>query len=66
MSNHPVAARDKAEHVKTLVEQLKAQNRREAVEHRRIYRPWGYYQGVDTGARPKPGFHPHFTSGSSR
>lgn len=22
--------------------------------------------GVDTGARPKPGSHPHFTSGSSR
>ena len=46
-----VAARDKAENVKALVEQLKAQNRREAVEHRRIYRPWGYYQGVDNGAR---------------
>src|SRR6185503_4806379 len=46
-----VAARDKAENVKMLVEQLKAQNRREAVEHRRIYRPWGYYQGVDAGAR---------------
>ena len=46
-----VAARDKAENVKALVEQLKAQNRREAVEHRRIYRPWGYYQGVDDGTR---------------
>jgi mannose-1-phosphate guanylyltransferase/mannose-6-phosphate isomerase len=46
-----VAARDKAENVKTLVEQLKAQNRREAVEHRRMYRPWGYYQGVDNGTR---------------
>ena len=46
-----VAARDKAEDVKALVEQLKAQNRREAVEHRRIYRPWGYYQGVDNGSR---------------
>jgi mannose-1-phosphate guanylyltransferase/mannose-6-phosphate isomerase len=46
-----VTARDKAENVKALVELLKAQNRREAVEHRRIYRPWGYYQGVDIGAR---------------
>jgi mannose-1-phosphate guanylyltransferase/mannose-6-phosphate isomerase len=46
-----VASRDKAEEVKALVEQLKSQNRREAVEHRRIYRPWGYYQGVDIGAR---------------
>jgi mannose-1-phosphate guanylyltransferase/mannose-6-phosphate isomerase len=46
-----VAARDKAENVKALVEELKSQNRREAVEHRRIYRPWGYYQGVDNGTR---------------
>jgi len=46
-----VAARDKAENVKALVEELKSQNRREAVEHRRIYRPWGYYQGVDNGIR---------------
>jgi mannose-1-phosphate guanylyltransferase/mannose-6-phosphate isomerase len=46
-----VASRDKAEQVKALVEQLKSQNRREAVEHRRVYRPWGYYQGVDAGTR---------------
>ena len=46
-----VAARDKAEKVKALVETLKAPNRGEAVEHRRIYRPWGYYQGVDAGTR---------------
>jgi mannose-1-phosphate guanylyltransferase / mannose-6-phosphate isomerase len=46
-----VAARDRAEEVKKLVERLNGQNRREAVEHRRIYRPWGYYQGVDAGAR---------------
>jgi mannose-1-phosphate guanylyltransferase/mannose-6-phosphate isomerase len=46
-----VTTRDKAENVKALVEQLKAQNRREAVEHRRMFRPWGYYQGVDVGAR---------------
>jgi mannose-1-phosphate guanylyltransferase/mannose-6-phosphate isomerase len=46
-----VVARDKAEDVKTLVERLKAENRREAVEHRRIYRPWGYYQGIDVGGR---------------
>jgi mannose-1-phosphate guanylyltransferase / mannose-6-phosphate isomerase len=46
-----VTTRDKAENVKALVEQLKAQNWREAVEHRRVFRPWGYYQGVDSGAR---------------
>jgi mannose-1-phosphate guanylyltransferase/mannose-6-phosphate isomerase len=46
-----VTARDKAENVKALVDQLRAQNRREATEHRRVYRPWGYYQGVDVGGR---------------
>jgi mannose-1-phosphate guanylyltransferase/mannose-6-phosphate isomerase len=46
-----VAARSKAEEVKALVEQLKAQNHRAATEHRRIYRPWGYYQDVDLAAR---------------
>ena len=46
-----VASRDKSEGVKALVEQLKAQNRRAAVEHRRIYRPWGYYQDVDLAER---------------
>ena len=46
-----VSARGKAEQVKTLVEQLKAQNHRAAVEHRRIYRPWGYYQDIDMAPR---------------
>jgi mannose-1-phosphate guanylyltransferase/mannose-6-phosphate isomerase len=46
-----VSARAKAEQVKTLVEQLKASNHRAAVEHRRIYRPWGYYQDVDIAPR---------------
>ena len=46
-----VTSRDKAEQVKGLVEQLKAQNRREADQHLRIYRPWGYYQGIDLGSR---------------
>jgi mannose-1-phosphate guanylyltransferase/mannose-6-phosphate isomerase len=46
-----VTSRDKAEKVKGLVEQLKANNRHQAVEHLRMYRPWGYYQGIDTGSR---------------
>jgi mannose-1-phosphate guanylyltransferase/mannose-6-phosphate isomerase len=46
-----VSARAKAEEVKTLVEQLKAHNHRAAVEHRRVYRPWGYYQDVDIAPR---------------
>jgi mannose-1-phosphate guanylyltransferase / mannose-6-phosphate isomerase len=46
-----VSARAKAEQVKTLVEQLKENNYRAGVEHRRIYRPWGYYQDVDSAPR---------------
>jgi mannose-1-phosphate guanylyltransferase / mannose-6-phosphate isomerase len=37
--------------VKQLVDQLKLEKRREALVHRRAYRPWGYYQSVDEGAR---------------
>jgi mannose-1-phosphate guanylyltransferase / mannose-6-phosphate isomerase len=37
--------------VKQLVDQLKAENRREALEHKRSYRPWGYYQSIDNGPR---------------
>jgi len=40
-----------ADKVKTLVDDLKRRNRREVIEHRRVYRPWGYYQSVDEGAR---------------
>jgi mannose-1-phosphate guanylyltransferase/mannose-6-phosphate isomerase len=46
-----VAAKREAERVKELVEQLKARNRNEALEHRRIYRPWGFYQTADSGGR---------------
>lgn len=40
-----------ADKVKSLVDTLKQEKRREIVEHRRVYRPWGYYQSVDQGAR---------------
>jgi mannose-1-phosphate guanylyltransferase/mannose-6-phosphate isomerase len=46
-----VTTRAQAEQVKGLVERLKAQNHRAAIEHRRIYRPWGYYQDVDLARR---------------
>ena len=41
----------KADQVKTLVEQLKREGRREVQEHKRVYRPWGYYQSIDDGDR---------------
>ena len=46
-----VASRSKAEQVKELVEELKVRNYSAAVEHRRSYRPWGYYQDVDISVR---------------
>jgi mannose-1-phosphate guanylyltransferase/mannose-6-phosphate isomerase len=46
-----VVAKREAERVKDLVEQLKGRNRNEALEHRRIYRPWGFYQTADLGTR---------------
>ena len=41
----------RADKVKDLVEQLKKEGRREPLEHKRVYRPWGYYQSVDNGPR---------------
>ena len=46
-----VADQSQADKVKQLVDTLKVQNRREATEHKRSYRPWGYYQSIDEGAR---------------
>jgi mannose-1-phosphate guanylyltransferase/mannose-1-phosphate guanylyltransferase/mannose-6-phosphate isomerase len=43
--------RDRAQDVKAMVERLKAAGRKEATEHRRVYRPWGSYEGVAHGAR---------------
>ncbi|MDO9499501.1 mannose-1-phosphate guanylyltransferase/mannose-6-phosphate isomerase [Falsiroseomonas sp.] len=43
--------RDRAQDVKKMVEQLKAAGRKEATEHRRVYRPWGAYEGVAIGTR---------------
>ena len=41
----------RADKVKELVEKLKSEGRREPLEHKRVYRPWGYYQSVDSGPR---------------
>jgi len=47
-----VVPRERAEAVKELVATLKqAPARPEATEHRRVYRPWGHYEPVDSGAR---------------
>ncbi|KAF0209661.1 MAG: mannose-1-phosphate guanylyltransferase / mannose-6-phosphate [Methylocystaceae bacterium] len=46
-----VLSHEHGDQVKQLVEQLRSENRREAGEHKRIFRPWGYYQGIDEGQR---------------
>ncbi len=46
-----VVAAKAANRVKDLVDRLKMEGRREPLEHRRVYRPWGYYQTIDLGAR---------------
>jgi mannose-1-phosphate guanylyltransferase/mannose-1-phosphate guanylyltransferase/mannose-6-phosphate isomerase len=43
--------RDRAQDVKLLVEKLKAGKRKEATEHRKVYRPWGSYEGIALGSR---------------
>lgn len=46
-----VAHKDQVQDVKKIVEQLKAQNRSEASQHRVVYRPWGCYDSIDNGSR---------------
>ena len=46
-----VANKDKVQNVKKIVEQLKKEQRSEAVLHREVYRPWGKYDSIDTGER---------------
>lgn len=46
-----VADKSKAENIKNIVEKLKTAGRKEATIHRKSYRPWGYYDGIDVGER---------------
>ena len=46
-----VVGHEHGDKVKQLVEKLRREGRREALEHMRSYRPWGYYQSIDNGAR---------------
>jgi mannose-1-phosphate guanylyltransferase/mannose-6-phosphate isomerase len=46
-----VAHKDKTQDVKKIVDQLKAASRSEGQMHRKVYRPWGWYDSVDNGAR---------------
>lgn len=46
-----VANKDKMQEIKQIVSRLKTQKRAEAVTHRKIHRPWGWYDSIDAGER---------------
>lgn len=46
-----VAHKDEAQNVKEIVNRLKMDKRSEHLMHRRVFRPWGSYEGIDTGER---------------
>jgi mannose-1-phosphate guanylyltransferase/mannose-6-phosphate isomerase len=44
-----ISTKERADDVKLAVEQLKRGKRTEHAMHRRVYRPWGYYESIDAG-----------------
>ncbi len=48
-----VADRSRSQEVKQIVAQLQAQGREEHTLHRKVHRPWGWYDSIDEGNRFK-------------
>lgn len=48
-----VAPKHRVQDVKLMVDQLKQAKRPEADVHRKVYRPWGYYDSIDISERHK-------------
>ena len=46
-----VADRNQMKDFNVIINKLKHEQRPELESHRRVYRPWGYYQSVDLGDR---------------
>jgi mannose-1-phosphate guanylyltransferase/mannose-6-phosphate isomerase len=46
-----VAHKNKTQDVKKIVDRLKAAGRTEGQTHRKVFRPWGWYDSVDSGER---------------
>jgi mannose-1-phosphate guanylyltransferase/mannose-6-phosphate isomerase len=46
-----VVPRTRSQEVRELVAKLKSEKRAEATVHRRVHRPWGYYESIDAGDR---------------
>lgn len=46
-----VAAKDHAEAIKAMVQNMKGNGQDVVLQHSRVYRPWGWYQGLNRGDR---------------
>lgn len=46
-----IVAKDQVQRVKHVVDHLKLEQRSEHLNHTRVYRPWGSYEGIDAGER---------------
>lgn len=46
-----VMPKERSQEIKTIVDQLKEEDRDVAVLHRKVYRPWGSYEGIHWGVR---------------
>jgi mannose-1-phosphate guanylyltransferase/mannose-6-phosphate isomerase len=44
-----IATQDKAQEVKSIVESLQAKGRDEGTIHRKVFRPWGWYDSIESG-----------------
>jgi mannose-1-phosphate guanylyltransferase/mannose-6-phosphate isomerase len=48
-----VVSKSRSQDVKHIVNQLTAQKREEQILHRKVHRPWGWYDSIDEGGRFK-------------
>ena len=46
-----VAHKDHVQNVKAIVDRIRKLDRREHINHREVYRPWGRYDSIDVGKR---------------
>jgi mannose-1-phosphate guanylyltransferase/mannose-6-phosphate isomerase len=46
-----VAHKDQVQDVKRIVDRLKSEKRDEHLIHKKVFRPWGWYEGIDEGER---------------
>lgn len=46
-----VADRSRSQDVKAIVAELQSSGREEHTQHRKVHRPWGWYDSIDDGAR---------------